>query len=176
MKRLMTLAVAFAAAMMVIAAGCREAETEKVGGYTWTYRINGDKVEIGRRGLGDRVTYGDRVAAPIGWISSWLKILTAAGGNRERALNSTAANGWRTVSECYALGLNPMDATNDLCIVSIEMVDGVPHVEWKPKVNRWTGMEIRATLKGAVNLDSVNWSEETGQSNAEFMFFNVEVV
>ena len=40
MKRLMTLAVAFAAAMMAIA------ETEKVGGYTWRYRINGDTAEI----------------------------------------------------------------------------------------------------------------------------------
>ena len=36
MKRLVMLAVAIAAAMMAIA------ETEKVGGYTWTYRINGD--------------------------------------------------------------------------------------------------------------------------------------
>ena len=120
-------------------------------------------------------TDGDRVAAPIGWISSWPKILTAAGGNRERALNSTAANGWRTVSECYALGLNPMDATNDLCIVSIEMVDGVPHVEWEPKVNRWTGAEINATLKGAASLDEKNWATVTEQNWPSFRFFKVEV-
>ena len=32
-----------------------------------------------------------------------------------------AANG-RTAAECYALGLDPTDATNDFRIVSIEMV------------------------------------------------------
>ncbi len=42
MKRLMTLAVVVAAAMMAMA------ETETVGDYTWTYRINGDMVEINK--------------------------------------------------------------------------------------------------------------------------------
>ena len=28
------------------------------------------------------------------------------------------------------------------------MVDGEPKVEWEPKVNRWTGVEIQAVLKG----------------------------
>ena len=41
-------------------------------------------------------------------------------------MNFTVANGW-TAAECYALGLDPADATNDFRIVSIEMVGG----EWK---------------------------------------------
>ena len=63
-----------------------------------------------------------------------------------------AANGKRSVAECYALGLDPADATNDFRIVSIELVDGKPKVEWEPKTNRWTGAEIKATLKGAAEL------------------------
>ena len=47
-------------------------------------------------------------------------------------------------AECYALGLDPADATNDFRIVSIEMVDVKPKIEWEPKVNRWTGAERRA--------------------------------
>lgn len=51
-------------------------------------------------------------------------------------------------AECYALGLDPADATNDFRIVAIEMVDGEPKVEWEPKTNRWTGAEIQAVLNG----------------------------
>ena len=40
MKKLMMLAVALAAAMPLMAA------TETVGGYTWTYRINGGTAKI----------------------------------------------------------------------------------------------------------------------------------
>ena len=56
-------------------------------------------------------------------------------------------------AECYELGLDPADATNDFRIVSIEFVDGKPKVEWEPKVNRWTGAEIQAVLKGAERLE-----------------------
>ena len=45
------------------------------------------------------------------------------------------------------------DSTNDFRIVSIELVDGKPKVEWEPKVNRWTGAEIQAVLKGAERLE-----------------------
>ena len=40
MKSLLLLAAALAVAMPLMA------ETEEVGGYTWTYRINGDTAEI----------------------------------------------------------------------------------------------------------------------------------
>ena len=55
----------------------------------------------------------------------------------------------RTTAECYALGPDQVDATDDFRIVSIEIVDGEPKVEWEPKMNRWTGAEIQAVLKGA---------------------------
>ena len=62
------------------------------------------------------------------------------------------ANG-RTAAECYVLGLDLADATNDFRIVSIELVDGQPKVEWEPTTNRWTGAEIQAVLKGAERLE-----------------------
>ena len=37
--------------------------------------------------------------------------------------------------------------------MSIELVDVEPKVEWEPKVNRWTGAEIQAVLKGAETLE-----------------------
>ena len=90
-----------------------------------------------------------------------------------------AANG-RTAAECYALGLDPTDATNDFRIVSIEMVDGKPKVEWEPKVNRWTGAEIQAVLKGAERLEGP-WAEVSedggspGTARPTMRFFKVVV-
>ena len=80
-------------------------------------------------------------------------------------------------AECYALGLDPADATNDFRIVSIEMVDVKPKVEWEPKVNRWTGAEILAVLKGAATLDG-EWQSVEGATAAEkaaMRFFKVTV-
>ena len=86
------------------------------------------------------------------------------------------ANG-RTAAECYALGLDPTLATNDFRIVSIELVDVEPKVEWEPKVNRWTGAEIQAVLKGAATLDG-EWKAVEGvtmEEKAAMRFFKVVV-
>ncbi len=87
------------------------------------------------------------------------------------------ANG-RTATECYALALDSALATDDFRIVSIEIVDGEPKVEWEPKVNRWTGAEIQAVLKGAERLDG-EWKAVEGATAAEkaaMRFFKVVVV
>ena len=68
-------------------------------------------------------------------------------------------------------------ATNDFRIVSIELVDREPKVEWEPKVNRWTGAEIQAVLKGAATLDG-EWRAVEGALAAEkvaMRFFKVVV-
>ena len=71
-----------------------------------------------------------------------------------------------------------MLATNDFRIVSIEFVDGKPKVEWGPKVNRWTGAEIQAVLKGAATLGG-EWKAvegATAEEKAAMRFFKVVVV
>ena len=91
-------------------------------------------------------------------------------------MTSTLANG-RTATECYALALDSALATDDFRIVSIEIVDGEPKVEWEPKVNRWTGAEIQAVLKGAERLDG-EWKSVEGATAAEkaaMRFFKVVV-
>ena len=59
----------------------------------------------------------------------------------------------------------------------VKLVDGEPKVEWEPKVNRWTGAEIQAVLKGAETLDG-EWKSVEGATAAEkaaMRFFNVVV-
>ena len=58
--------------------------------------------------------------------------------------------------------------------MSIEIVDGAPTVEWEPKVNRWTGAEIQAVLKGAATLDG-EWQTVTEENKEGFRFFKVVV-
>ncbi len=99
-------------------------------------------------------------------LEAWL-------AERSLTADARAANG-RTAAECYALGLDPTLATNDFRIVSIEMVDGTPKVEWEPKTNRWTGAEIQAVLKGAATLDG-EWQTVTEENKAGFRFFKVVV-
>ena len=80
-------------------------------------------------------------------------------------------------AECYALGLDPSLATNDFRIVSIELEDGKPNVEWEPKTNRWTGAEIQAVLKGAATLEGP-WKvveEATAAEKVVMRFFKVVV-
>ena len=120
------------------------------------------------------VTGGDQVSVPAGWLSAWPEILSSAGGDLTAAFRSTAANGKRSVAECYALGLDPADETNDFRIVSFEMAGNTPKVEWEPKTNRWTGAEIRAVLKGAESLEGP-WAEVPAGGNPTFRFFKVVV-
>ena len=73
---------------------------------------------------------------------------------------------------CFACG-----NANVFHIVSIDLVDGKPKVEWEPKVNRWTGTETQAVLKGAESLDG-DWHEvdkASGSDKAKFRFFKVAV-
>ena len=99
--------------------------------------------------------------------------------DRGLTADARAANG-RTAAECYVLGLDPADATNDFRIVSIELVDGKPKVEWEPKMNRWTGAEIQAVLKGAETLGGP-WEDvladggSPGTARPTMRFFKVVV-
>ena len=94
-------------------------------------------------------------------------------------MNFTVANE-RTATECYALALDSALATDDIRIVSIEIVEGEPKVEWEPKVNRWTGAEIQAVLKGAERLDGP-WEDvpeeggSPGTARPTLRFFKVVV-
>ena len=49
----------------------------------------------------------------------------------------------------------------------VKLVDGEPKVEWEPKVNRWTGAEIQAVLKGAERLDG-EWKAVEGAKTADY--------
>ena len=51
---------------------------------------------------------------------------------------------------------------------------GRSKVEWEPKVNRWTGAEIQAVLKGAERLEGP-WADVPEGGETAFRFFKVVV-
>lgn len=62
------------------------------------------------------------------WAMHYPSVLTISGGDIATAVSMTAANGCRTVGECYALGINPEDPSDDLRISQFEMQDGKPYL------------------------------------------------
>ena len=141
-----------------------EGEGEHV--LAWSYIKDSEELE------GEDCAWLDEVE----WTPSASDGLAVWLAERNLRADARAANG-RTATECYALGLDPTDATDDFRIVSIEIVDGKPKVEWEPKVNRWTGVEILAVLKGAATLDG-EWKSIEGATAAEkaaMRFFKVVV-
>ena len=53
-------------------------------------------------------------------------------------------------------------------------ISGLEVRKLEPKVNRWTGTEIQAVLKGAERLEGP-WAEVPAGSNSAFRFFKVVV-
>ena len=49
------------------------------------------------------------------------------------------------------------DATNDFRIMSIELEDGEPKVEWEPKTNRWKGRGRRCRRAAIRRSGSSRW-------------------
>ena len=105
----------------------------------------------------------------VGALAEWLA---------ERSLSADAqmANG-RTAAECYALGLDPFDATSDFRITGFQLDGDIPKVEWEPKTNKWTGIELETILKGTTALEGAGeWQPVTEENKAGMRFFKVEVV
>ncbi len=125
---------------------------------SWAYVKDSEGSEGADCAWLDAVTWTPRANSGL---AAWLT-------ERNLSADARAANG-RTAAECYALGLDPADATNDLRIVSIDLVDGKPKVEWAPKVNRWTGAEIQAVLKGAERLEGP-WADVPAGGNPAYRF------
>ncbi len=111
------------------------------------------------------------------WISQFLSVFTASSGDIATAASMTAANGCRTVGECYSLGIDPEDPDDDLKIVDFKMADGKPvitlnHTEdgsgnsFLPRVK---------TLGKATLSDAEEWREVPEEGDETMRFFKVEV-
>ena len=108
------------------------------------------------------------VPVPYAWLDAHVPGIAHETEAYEAAAKATAANG-RPVWACYALGLDPQDATSDFRIASFPMkADGTPdfaNVVFDPPKAQWNVPDAPVTWKGAATLEGP-WrtvAEEVGR-------------
>ena len=118
---------------------------------------------------------GNNVNVPVEWINSYADIVAAAGGDKTAALQRTAANG-RKVWECYVLGLDPTDPSDDFRITRFWMDGNMPKFEFTHTTDG-SGNSFLPYVKplGKAQLSHKWWYVPEG-GNPAFRFFTVEVV
>jgi hypothetical protein len=110
------------------------------------------------------------------WLDSHLVISSASNGDIATAAAMTAANGCRTVGECYALGINPEDPNDDLKISHFEIKDGKPVITLN-HTEDGSGNSFMPRVKtlGKTNLSDAEWREVPAEGDSSLRFFKVEV-
>ena len=88
----------------------------------------------------------------------------------------TAANGCRTVGECYALGIDPEDPNDDLKITDFKIEGGKPVITLNhTKDGSGNSFEPRIKTLGKANLSDADWVDVTDKDQSAYRFFKVIV-
>ena len=105
-----------------------------------------------------------------------MPIAATANGDVATAAAMTAANGCRTVGECYALGINPEDPNDDLKISHFEMKDGKPVITLNhTEDGSGNSFTPRVKTLGKENLSDADWREVPENGDPAMRFFKVSV-
>ena len=110
------------------------------------------------------------------WLVNHPKVAASSNGDIATAAVMTAANGCRTVGECYALGIDPEDPDDDFRITAFKKEDGQPVIT----VNHTTdgsgkSFEDRIRTLGKKTLIDAEWVDITDKDQSEYRFFKVSV-
>ena len=110
------------------------------------------------------------------YVDSHTYIATASNGDIATAAAMTAANGCRTVGECYALGIDPEDPNDDLKITDFKMEDGKPIITLNhTKDGSGNSFESRIKTLGKAYLTDADWVDVTDKDQSAYRFFKVTV-
>ncbi len=118
------------------------------------------------------------VSVPYGWLKEHCPGTAHEYYAYESSAKATAANG-RKVWECYAVGLDPTDATDDFRITSFPMkADGTPDFDnlvFDPPQSEWNVSGATPKMKGKASLAD-EWQDVPSVGDPSFRFFTVDVV
>jgi len=147
----------------------------------WTEPKGGKKVEEGGRIDGIiQVLYAHWelkiIRITIDWLSSFPLIFNASNGDIVTAAAMTAANGCRTVGECYALGIDPEDPNDDFRITDFKVNDGKVVITVNHTVDgSGNSFTDRIRTLGKKSLVDADWVDITDIDQSEYRFFKVAV-
>ena len=149
---------------------------DKVG-FTLCGWFNGNQVATPETVIQDDVIYTARwTDMTADYLSSHPTIATASCGKIATAANMTAANGCRTVGECYALGIDPEDPNDDLKIADFKIEDGKPVITLNhTKDGSGNSFEPRIKTLGKQSLTDAEWIDITDKDQSAYRFFKVTV-
>ena len=112
----------------------------------------------------------------IEFLNSFFGITTASADEYDAMEKTTAANGCRTVGECYELGIDPEDPNDDLKIAEFKMKDGKPEITLNhTKDGSGNSFEDRVKILGKAELSDAEWQEVPPEGNPAHRFFKVGV-
>ena len=112
----------------------------------------------------------------IEFLNSFFGITTASADEYDAMEKTTAANGCRTVGECYELGIDPEDPNDDLKIAEFKMKDGKPVITLNhTKDGSGNSFEDRVKILGKAELTDAEWQEVPPEGNPAHRFFKVGV-
>ena len=154
--------------------------TERSGGLEFKSgaAISGDKVHWSLPFEHTFYAYAQWTDIKDYWLLLYPKLAALSGGDIVTAAKMTAANGCRTVGECYALGINPEDPNDDLKIADFEMKDGKPVITLN-HTEDGSGNSFLPRVKtvGKADLSDVTeeWREVPEDGDPSMRFFRVEV-
>ena len=125
----------------------------------------------------DDVTYyAEWTDMTTDYLNQHPTIATVANGDIATAAAMTAANGCRTVGECYALGIDPEDPNDDLKIADFKMEDGKPVITLNhTKDGSGNSFESRIKTLGKANLTDTDWVDVTDKDQSAYRVFKVTV-
>ena len=110
------------------------------------------------------------------WLSWFPSFFSASDGDVTTAASMTAANGCRTLDECYELGIDPEDPNDDLKIAEFKMKDGKPEITLNhTKDGSGNSFEDRVKILGKAELTDAEWQEVPPEGNPAHRFFKVGV-
>jgi hypothetical protein len=146
-------------------------------GREYIYRVQA----VNQVGISDlsEAAVGERGTTPyISFLGRYIGLAFSAAtvGEYDAAEKAIAANGCRTVGECYALGINPEDPNDDLKISHFEMKDGKPVITLNhTEDGSGNSFVPRVKTLGKANLSDAEWREVPEEGDPSLRFFKVEV-
>lgn len=154
-----------------------KAEKAGFGFEGWfTTKSGGKKIEFGDS-ITDWTLFAHwKTKVTEDWLLLFPELAARAQGDVEAAASLTAANGCRTVGECYELGINPEDSNDDFKITGFELKDGKPVIQLNhTKDGSGNSFESRIKTLGKARLSDVDWVEVTDINQSELRFFKAMV-
>ena len=119
---------------------------------------------------------GKSITVSGAWMLAHYDVATVVDCGANDILSSTAANGMRSVAECFALGIDPENPSDDFRITRFWMDGDVPMFEFSHTTDGSGNTFIPRIRKMGATTPTGPWTEVPAAGNPTYRFFKAEVV